>query len=222
MAQGCQRDRDSPMTRLLLIILLLPAICFAETETLRPNAVGTTTQWTDYPSAGDNYADVDEVSTDDADYVSTATHAYVDLYNLGATAIPANSIISSLKVWVRAKGTLDGTEETYGFMKVGVRPASTNRLHATQITLTDAFANYSREWTTNPDTTREWRYYDLDNLQAEIYAVLIGSAGSTITVSQVWVEITYTLSGSPAGVRGYQGGSVARATNTTLQVRGKQ
>lgn len=206
------------MKKLLILVLLLFAsqVAFADTETLRPNAAGSTTEWTAYP-ANNNYTRVDEASTNDADYVY-ATGSKIDLYNLAASAIHSYDTIVSVTLWIRAKCPDPGMGA--GLLIPLLRPGSTNRIGA-EITPTTSYANYSTVWTTNPDNSQAWTAADLANLQAGMDFEDL----ETEYVSQLWVDVDYNPgapSGPPAGVRGYQGGVVFWATNSYVQVRGKQ
>lgn len=89
---------------------------------LYPNAAGDTTQWT--PSAGSNYATVDEAPPSDSDYVSTDTTNNIDLYNIAS--IPAAFAMSGpLVIKTRAKKNDPGTRtlttvyKTSGATQVG-------------------------------------------------------------------------------------------------------
>lgn len=57
---------------------------------LKPNGAGATTQLT--PSAGDNYACVDEVPPSTADYVSSSTPDQLDTYTLEDIPAPYNAV----------------------------------------------------------------------------------------------------------------------------------
>jgi hypothetical protein len=78
-------------------------------ESLYPNAAGQYTEWT--PSAGNNWACVDEPGTPngDTDYVSSGTTGQRDLYNLGALLTVGGEVTDSgtrgVKLMLRSGAT---------------------------------------------------------------------------------------------------------------------
>ena len=113
-------------------------------QTLYPTGAGATTQWT--PSAGANYAAVDETTGDgDTTYVSTSTLNNIDTYGFGDLNANSGAVLA---VAVNVVGRADGG----GAPEVTpvLRPGSTDRL-GTAVIQTAAYANSQSIWETNPD-----------------------------------------------------------------------
>lgn len=126
----------------------------------KPTAAGDVTQLT--PSAGDNWAAVDEIPHDsDITYVESGTADQYDLYNVANTTIPDGSTISRVRVQAIAKDTVaDG-----GKIKLGVK-TNGNEYWSDDIALTTNYtAENGTEYTTNPNTSAAWTKEELNNLQ---------------------------------------------------------
>ena len=113
-------------------------------QTLYPTGAGATTQWT--PSAGANYAAVDETTGDgDTTYVSTSTVNQIDTYTFGDLNANSGTVLA---VAVNTVGRADagGSPQVTAVL----RPGSTDRL-GTGVTQTATYANGQSIWETNPD-----------------------------------------------------------------------
>jgi hypothetical protein len=127
------------------------------TEILRPNGQGseTTLPWTS-PSQDpeDHWQNVDEATPDEDSTFVARGSASAD-WNRDLYALPASS----------GSGTINGIT-VYARVKCDGTPTQTNlviscRTHSTtyeddEKTTTDAYADYSKVWTTNPNTGSAW------------------------------------------------------------------
>lgn len=132
---------------------------------LSPSASGASTGWT--PSAGENYACVDEVPITTADYVSVNTASALDLYNLPSVISSATSIQS---IQVSIVHEVEGA------------PTPTKTQIAIQHNSTQAFSSSltpgaagspaygTKLWDTNPVSGSSWTVSDINSLQIGIKA----------------------------------------------------
>lgn len=119
-------------------------------EQLLPSGAGATTAWT--PSAGANYAAVDEVPPNgDTDYVSSATAGQTDTYAFGDLSVASSGTVKAVQATVQARKDDAGSRS----LAVVARPGSTDRVGATQA-VADTYAAYPQLWDTNPDTAAAW------------------------------------------------------------------
>lgn len=151
-------------------------------ETLRPNGVGTNTQW--IPSAGANYECVNEVTPDnDTSYVSTTGNNNHDSYNL-QDHVTGSGTISNVRVYVRAKSLTAGYILRLAVVIGGVE------YEGADITLTDAYADYYEDWAQNPATLAAWTWTEIDALEAGFRNRVSGFIEHRVTT--VWVVVKYT------------------------------
>jgi hypothetical protein len=117
---------------------------------LAPNGAGATTAWT--PSAGANYACVDETATpnDDTDYVASATAGQTDTYAF-ANLTTASGTVHAVQAMAHARKDDAGTR-TFAFV---ARPGGTDRLGAA-LSLGDTYTSWAQVWDVNPDTSAAW------------------------------------------------------------------
>jgi hypothetical protein len=129
-------------------------------QTLYPTGAGATTQWT--PSAGANYAAVDETPGDgDTTYVSTSTLNQVDTYGYGNLASNSGAVLG---VAVNAVGRADAG----GSPQVApvVRPGSTDYVGTGKV-MVAGYSNAQHVWSTNPDGG-DWTESAVNALEAGI------------------------------------------------------
>ncbi len=179
-------------------LILLPALLEASPDmvTLRPMGVGDETLLTPYPGLGEaNWEDVDEDPSDvDTTYVEGGGAAYAtDLYALEDTTTLGKGKINSVTVYVSSRGA----EKTGAGAMTRIK---TNAVayDGAEITLTTAYATYSTPYTTNPQTTSEWTWLEVNNLQAGV-GLKKPTGGATSRGTQVWVVVDYT----PATLESY-------------------
>lgn len=130
---------------------------------LMPNAAGDVTGLT--PSAGDNYACVDEIPADgDTSYVAASAADLYDLYHLDYDANITGRLITLVQPWATAKESFaDG-----GAVQLGVKPAASESWSASR----DLQTSYARAWGdvyyANPETAADWEDSDLQTLQVGV------------------------------------------------------
>jgi len=160
------------------------------TETIRPNDNGDLSQC--HGSDGNNtnnYQLVDESSANDADYVIGMGKWTVDLYNIPSTAIPAGSTINKITFYARFKdyGAVGNDYAKFAYKSGGTV------YYSSALNITDSFAEYSWEQTTNQKTSAAWTIDDINALQ--IGVALYWEGGKSISAgmcSQLWIIIDYT------------------------------
>jgi hypothetical protein len=117
-------------------------------QQLLPNGAGATTAWT--PSAGSNYACVDEVPPNaDTDYVASATAGQTDTYAFGDLSV--TGAVKAVQATALARKDDAGSRS----IALVARPGSTDRVGATQAVL-DTYTAMTELWDTNPDTAAAW------------------------------------------------------------------
>ena len=126
-----------------------------------PTGAGTTTGWT--PSAGNNWACVDEIPASDVDYVSINSNDVVDTY---ATGNMAGTIGSVKCVQIQSRARTDGAP-TPTNLKLAVRSGGTdyfsgdNAVPATEKSLWNL-------WENNPADAAAWEESDVNNIEIGI------------------------------------------------------
>jgi len=190
------RGKNGPWKEFVLIGLLvlasvlvfypIPATASVSTLTIRPNAAGTFSQWT---PVGDspNYKCVDEEIRDgDVTYVRDTVGKKSDSYNLQDHTTQTGSI-SNVKAVAWAYDAA-GPENLHLTVVIG----GMQYLGAKQI-LTGSYAQYTENWAQNPATGANWTWSSIDALEAGIYTVPAGKWTGDVHVTQLYVEVTYTV-----------------------------
>jgi len=168
--------------------MFFPMQTIAETSalTIRPNAAGTFSQWV---PVGDspNYKCVDEEIRDaDVTYVRDTVGKKSDSYNLQDHTTETGEI-SNVKVVVWAYDA-SGPENIHLTVVIG----GTQYLGLQKV-LTGSYAQYTENWAKNPSTLANWTWSGIDALQAGIYTVPTGKWTGNVHVTQLYVEVTYTV-----------------------------
>ena len=170
------------------------------TETLRPNAVGTYTEFpVQYPNSTFHYDKVDDVTPDEGStYIATSSTDYLfyrDLYGVPDSAIPVGSTINSVTVYIRCVGSGLDTGNTRGYAAQYIRTHDTDYLGAYAYYIGSAWATKYYTWLTNPNTGLAWTIDEINALEIGIK----GRAGYDIEgycyplyCTQVYVEVDYT------------------------------
>jgi hypothetical protein len=161
-----------------------------DTELLRPNGTGSITQCYRHGDWFYNYRCVDEVEADDA---STYVYSKNDDTRMDTYRIQNHSqgtgTINSVTVYARARAY---NSETCADMRmqIAARTYST-AYYGSEITLIGnaGWDNYSKTWTTNPDTGGAWTWDEIDDLQIGIKLYDDGPGYPQCT--QVYAEVNY-------------------------------
>lgn len=130
-------------------------------QAILPTGVGTTTGWT--PSAGNNWACVDERPASDADYVSINSNDVVDTYG---AANMAGTIDSVKCVQVQSRAESDGAP-TPTNLKLAVRSGGTDYLSGDNAVPASP-AGLCNLWETNPADSLAWEESDVNAMEIGI------------------------------------------------------
>ena len=144
--------------------------------TLRPNAVGSSSDWIKTNCAA-NWDCVDEPNPDDLNTYVQATDAWlVDLYSMENPSVTLP--IESVTVYATASTQSSSVSAFKLRANSGESPAFHVGPNWETVTYT---------WTTNPDTGIAWTQQDITDLEAGIEAVEVASA--PVVVTQVYVFV---------------------------------
>ena len=160
-------------------------------ETLRPNAAGTYSQL-DRSGCAANYQCVDESVTDEDStrvYRKYPDESYgLDTYNLPAHS--GSGVISSVTVYARCRKVAGN-----GRLTIACRTHDAV-YYGSEETLTSGYVTYSKEWTTNPNTSNAWTWTEIDALEIgqkiRAYASGPPSGNEEARCTQVYVLVIYT------------------------------
>ena len=167
------------------------------TITLRPNAVGTTTQLSAQGSGSANWDRVDEVTADGTTtYVrgNSDDNWQVDTYNIPNQVLTGT--ITNVRIYVRAMESVDRPSDTYG--RTAIRIGTGSIEYGAQLGLTTSWADYNTNYATKTGNlgSGSWTWTNIDDLQIGVSLQSHDSGWSGgwryAQCTQVWVEITYT------------------------------
>jgi hypothetical protein len=161
--------------------------------TIRPNAVGRSTQLTKGPPAGPaaNYMCVDDVAQNgDADYVFSDNQAtYInDTYNLTNHAAESGNI-TFIKIYLCGRDYAIGGGGTDNTMKPVIYTNNTYYESDTEVALTNSYAASNWTHAINPVTSNAWTWTEIDDL--EVGVALKGQVNQYTNCTQVYVEVVY-------------------------------
>jgi len=185
-----------------LFLLLFSVGVHAATLTLRPDGAG------DRNDFSGTYADVDEaVADEDATKIrsfNNGAYAYA-IFNI-ENHTTEDSVISSVKVYVRAKTSLVDD------FKILVRP--TGSYYSDQKHATTSYVDYDYTWSTNPATGIEWNWTEIDDLQIGVLDQTVGVTDFRVT--QMYAVVTYIASPSPVTNLTWSISSTGQNANLTM------
>ncbi|GEM_PF-2806086 len=159
------------------------------TQTLRPNQDGDSSQLSRSSGSSSHYMYIDEAVANDAtDFVyTTISSGKMDTYelpNLGQVV----GTINSVTVYARARA--NGTSSQR--LKIVANTHSNDYFGTTETMTGNAgWANYSKTWSTNPETGLAWTWPEIDDLQIGIKLYDDGSGQPECT--QVYAEVNYVV-----------------------------
>lgn len=155
-------------------------------EMIRPDGDGYYTTWYDFPTAGDDWEDIDETIPDDADYIYTYnSNARSSFTFANPVALKSYDTIDSITVQGRAK------EAVQAQMRPFLRIAGTDYNYATSWDLTSSYKKYVATWATNPADSEPFTLADLNSIEAGVTAIDVGLADEAY-LSQFRIVIFYT------------------------------
>lgn len=133
----------------------------ATTSPYRPASAGDSTEWA--PSAGANYATVDdEVADEDSTYIQTGEDEdwKIDLYTPDSIVARSGLTVQNITLFVRAKYMTRSTCILYPYIKV-----NDTEFAGSQLSLTSSYKTFSKLWAINPNNSKAWDAAALDTLQ---------------------------------------------------------
>ena len=148
-------------------------------RTLRPDGDGTFTGWTGTYEDWDDWPEHNE----DTDYISATADAMNESSTLEDHTIETWSI-ERVRVTVFARGTSLPTEQLILMLVIGGETYD-----ATGQSLTISYSEYSYDWETNPATSSDWTWQDIDLLEVGVRSQEIGGWTGEIRVTQIYVEV---------------------------------
>ena len=161
--------------------------------TLRPNAVGTTTENDPFPNGGeDNYEDVDDVTPDeDTTYVTAPQNSSsLDTYGVPDSGLVTGTI-NSVTVYARVKKTNAASGLN---ARAAVRVGGAD-YYGSSISLGTSYALESKEWTVSPDTSAAWTWAEIDAMEIGIELFSLPEAFNNYgRCTQVYAVVNYTPS----------------------------
>jgi len=137
-------------------------------KTLVPEAAGDANEWTGA------YTDVDEVETDDADYIYTFDGSKSLQLNLTGSPVGIHKI-KAVKVIGRIVASNPRLD-----VKLGVKTNSVVHL-GNQRGLSPSFQPYNEMFQSNPETASDWTESDIDSLQIAFQTVSTTTSTTTTT-----------------------------------------
>ena len=171
------------------------------TETLRPNGAGDDTELEPYDGTT-NWQNVDEETPDgeSTDNYNDTNNWLRDLYAIADHSVGSGTI-NHVKVYAHCKFFTSGTPEN-SQLKITIKSgegagAPDTISEGSEETLTTTWTNYSHQWDTNPKTGSAWTWDEIDNLQAGVSLRAGGGDAYSADVTQVYVEVEYTLEATP-------------------------
>jgi hypothetical protein len=161
-------------------------------ETLRPSGPGSACN---LPleqgcSACPNHYDcVDEQTADDSatKIMTNVADWLTDLYVLPAHS--GEGIINKVTVYAVCKSAYEPVQTA---LKISCYTHSTQYDGSEETVAVEAWTTYSYEWTTNPNTGLAWTWDEIDALEIGV-TMRCSGAGNRAQVTQVWVEVDYTV-----------------------------
>jgi len=171
------------------------------TEILRPNAAGDEENIPTVvgDGVGTHYTTVDEETPDeDTSYVDSGYADdtwYRDLYNV-ADQSEGSGTINHIKVYARCK-TPTASPVQAGLkiaIKSGTGTGDPNTVdEGSEEGLTNSYADYFNQWSTNPATASAWTWDEIDKLQIGISLRRTkDTSWGKSRCTQVYVEVDYT------------------------------
>jgi len=195
----------------LLASILLPAtpVQAQTTETLRPNAPGDYQEWETLVDTSHWEATSDTLNTT---YIQTGnTSAPRDIQHLADPSFYSGSRINSVTYYVTANASGSGAGES---LDIIAKLAASDQVVDKKVTITrGSFNDYaSAAQTTAPDGA-SWTYQKVTDLQAGIAVNTLGS-GETLSVSEIWVVVDYSLPSISNTPNTYAFGVVSEGSTT--------
>ena len=159
------------------------------TEILNPNAAGDETNIQSQLGAGAHWQLVDDWPAHDGDgtVVYTANNSWEeDLYNLPSHSATSGNV-TYIKVYIVYRSTAVPSQ-TNAYVHIKTNGVEYN---GNQETMTTSYATYSYQWNTNPQTSANWTWNEIDALQIGA-GLREPSKNQYVRITQVYAEVNYT------------------------------
>ena len=154
-------------------------------NTLRPIGTGTKTQLA-ANGCTSNWECVDDVTADDDNtYVKSSGTSYTTDTYLTGDPVDTSCTITSVTVYIRARRFVKDA-----YAKLALRTHSTEYMGSEE-TLTGSFAEYSKQWTTNPNTGATWTWTEIKDMEIGV-SLRSTKATHPARCTQVWVVVEYS------------------------------
>jgi len=170
-----------------------PVYAAPDTVTIRPGAAGDETGLTigGTTPAATNWESVDDPTADDDAtlvYAQNIDTYLTDLYNLADTAL--SGTINSVTVYMRVKALVT-PDRASAYTRIKTNGVAYD---GTAETVTTSWADYSKQYTTNPQTASAWTWTEVNALQAGAGLRQPKATGPNkkTDCTQVWVVVDYT------------------------------
>ena len=170
-------------------------------QVLRPQGAGAETNIAgQYPTSGEHWDKVDEVTPDDA---STYVRHNLTSYATDTYALPAGEGVGDIdKVTVYAR--CYGISGNYNYARTVIRTHSI-LYEGDAHNLSTSWEDLSTEYTTNPNTGNPWTWTEVNDFEAGV-ALKSSSSGEFLAIcTQVYVEVTYSSEQSKSSSDAGQG-----------------
>jgi hypothetical protein len=156
------------------------------TEILRPDGAGDVTKLDEaFPKETQHWDAVNDTTPDeDSTYVLAKKNWKYDLYSI-ADHTAGSGTINYVKVYMRCRGTDTPTQES---AQVVIKTYDTE-YRGSYETVTTSYADYSKQWDTNPKTGSAWTWEEIDALQAGV-ELRDAKGGQHTRCTQVYVEVS--------------------------------
>ena len=160
---------------------------------------------------GNLYTNIDEYgdpSYPDGDYIYNLTNNRVAAFNLSNPLIPAGSVITNVRVDVRAMQTGVANME----ILIGDPNDTATYDASTTHTVLSSWSNYTTSWATDPfNSNAAWTTSEIDDFRAGVRTDIGRGRNKRLEIEAIWVIVTYTLSaGYSNDVNGVDSGDIAK------------
>lgn len=182
---GYKMKRNIFFLSILFVVLIL-GFASASTITLRPNAQGYYSAWTNSGCNSGSYEwqCVDEDPANTGDNLYTSSKSVAESFGFTDTGL-TNEVINSVTLYYYGQRY---SSSRYQFQPL-IRASSTDYLGSVK-TLTASYALYSQTYTTNPATSSAWTIAEVNALEAGMKSYSANYGG---TIAQIYAVVDYTV-----------------------------
>lgn len=153
-----------------------------------PNAEGHELDWTP-KGGGDHYVEVDDTPgspDDDTTYISVSSGNQEDYWQLTDHTTESGTI-SNVRLYLRLKHDTGGEEFAFA-----IADSINTEWVSADVTDSTSWTTYYYDHATNPITSLDWTWTDIDGLQLGIKSRAIGGWGGTQYCTMGYIDVTYT------------------------------